>query len=261
MTIATAIHWIDLDGVENMRDLVGTRTTDGRRIAANRLLRSDNLDRLTPASIRALKDQHDLTDVIDLRTNYELTRIGAGPLRADPQVTVTTGSLYPDDDPNALVPPWREQMSAITPSTRTEAMAHHYLEYLQVRPDTVLADLKVISTARGATDIHCAAGKDRTGTLMAVVLSALDVARESIIADYEATNQRLGRIMASLGEAAAAGAASQDAYAGSEQATPPEIMALLLDLIDDDLGGVANYLDRIGWDGQDQARLESRLLV
>jgi hypothetical protein len=152
-------------------------------------------------------------------------------------------------------------MSAITPSTRTEAMAHHYLEYLQVRPDTVLADLKVISTARGATDIHCAAGKDRTGTLMAVVLSALDVARESIIADYEATNQRLGRIMASLGEAAAAGAASQDAYAGSEQATPPEIMALLLDLIDDDLGGVANYLDRIGWDGQDQARLESHLLA
>ncbi|AZZ39476.1 Tyrosine-protein phosphatase precursor [Acidipropionibacterium jensenii] len=261
MTITTAITWIDVEGVNNMRDLVGTPAKDGRKIAANRLLRSDNLDRLTPASIETLVHQHDLTDVIDLRTRYELSRIGAGPLRDDPRVQVTTGSLYPEDDPRAVIPPWRETMSAITPTTRNEAMAAHYLEYLEARPDTVLAGLRVLGSARGATDIHCAAGKDRTGTLMAVVLTALGVPREAIVTDYEATNQRLDRIMASLGEAAAAGSATQGAYSGPEQTTPAEIMTNLLDLVEQRHGGVANYLDRIGWQGEDQARLESHLLT
>ncbi len=261
MTITTTITWIDVRGVNNMRDLVGTPAKDGRRIAANRLLRSDNLDRLTPAGIETLVNNHDLTDVIDLRTNYELARIGSGPLRADPRVRVTTGSFYPEDDPDALVPPWREEMSAMTPATRNEAMAAHYMEYLEVRPDTVLADMRVLGSAQGATDIHCAAGKDRTGTLMAVVLSTLGVPQEVIQADYEATNQRLDRIMASLGEAAAAGSASQGAYSGSEQTCPPEIIAGLLARIDDRYGSVADYLDRIGWTAEDQAGLESHLLT
>ncbi len=261
MSFPTAINWIDLDGVNNMRDLVGTPAKDGREVAPNRLLRSDNLDRLTPAGIETLVHRHGLTDVIDLRTNFELARIGSGPLRQDPRVRVTTGSLYPEDDPAALTPPWRAEMSAMTPGGRNEMMASHYMEYLEGRPDTVLTDLRVVASARGATDIHCAAGKDRTGTIIALILSALGAPREAIVADYEATNQRLGRIMASLGEAAAAGAATQNAYSSSEQATPAEIMERLLDLIEERQGGVARYLERIGWTAEDQARLESHLLV
>lgn len=254
------IGWIDLDGVNNMRDLVGTPTADGGRIAPHRLIRSDNLDRLPPASIETLVNHLEVSDIIDLRTSFELTRIGSGPLRQDPRVRVTTGSLYPDDDPACAVPPWQAAPDPSAVISHVEATSQHYLDYLGGRPDTVLKDLRVIAGARGATVVHCAAGKDRTGTIIALVLSTLGAGREDIVADYAATSQRLGRILASLGRAAAAGAATQGAYSDEQQSTPPEIMERTLDLIDSRLGGVPRYLHGIGWTTTDQDRLEAHLL-
>lgn len=254
------IGWIELDGVHNMRDLAGIRAGDGRRIRAHRLIRSDNLDRLTPAAVEKLVNRIGVSDVIDLRTNFELTRIGSGPLTQDPRVAVTTGSLYPEDDGLSTTPPWQAEMSVMTPTARTEAMALHYLAYLEGRPDTVLQDMRVISAARGAVVVHCAAGKDRTGTIIGLTLSLIGAPRESILADYAATNQRLDRIMASLGEAAAAGSATRGAYSDEQQSTPPEIMDATLDLLESRHGGAASYLRSIGWTPADQARLEAHLL-
>lgn len=254
------IGWIELDGVHNMRDLAGIPVAGGRRILAHRLIRSDNLDRLTPAAVEILVNRLEVTDVIDLRTNFELSRIGSGPLSQDPRVRVTTGSLYPEDDGTGAVPPWQAEMSVMTPTSRTEAMALHYLAYLEGRPDIVLQDMRVIASARGASVVHCAAGKDRTGTIVGLTLSLLGAPRESILADYAATNQRLGRIMRSLGEAAAAGSATQNAYTADDQSTPPEIMDAMLDLLDQRHGGAARYLRGIGWSDEDQARLEAHLL-
>lgn len=257
MSIAQTVNWIDLDGVDNMRDLAGTPTAAGP-IAPHRLIRSDNLDRLPPSSIETLVNHLEVSDIIDLRTNFELTRIGSGPLRQDPRVRVTAGSLYPEDDPTGAVPPWQARAD-LTAADHVEATSQHYLDYLQGRPDTVVKDLRVIAGARGATVVHCAAGKDRTGTVVALVLSALGTDRDRIVADYAATSQRLGRILASLGQAAAAGAATQGAYSDQEQSTPPEIMERTLNLIDSRLGGVARYLAGIGWGAADQARLEAHL--
>ena len=45
---------------------------------------------------------------------------------------------------------------------------------------------------------HCAAGKDRTGVLTAVILDAIGVTTEAIMADYALTTERLKRIRARL---------------------------------------------------------------
>ena len=67
----------------------------------------------------------------------------------------------------------------------------------------------------------------RTGTLAAVVLAALRVPRETIVADYAASNQRLPQILGRLGEVYTAGV-DQDLQL-SAQSTPPQVMRLVLD--------------------------------
>ena len=43
--------WIDLEGLANLRDVGGLPTVDGGKIIPGRLLRSDNLQTLTPSDI------------------------------------------------------------------------------------------------------------------------------------------------------------------------------------------------------------------
>ena len=70
--------WIDLEGLANLRDVGGMPTGDGGAITAGRLLRSDNLQALTPGDIDRLLGLG-LTDVVDRRSEYEVEQEGPGP--------------------------------------------------------------------------------------------------------------------------------------------------------------------------------------
>ena len=80
-------------------------------------------------------------------------------------------------------------------------VASVYFSYLVDRPDSVLAALRTIARAPGVALVHCAAGKDRTGTLVALALSVADAERQAIIDDYAASSERVeqvvGRLMSS----------------------------------------------------------------
>lgn len=254
-------NWVALDGVVNMRDLGGRTTADGRRVRDGVVLRSDNLADLTTTSVDRLLAEYRLSDVIDLRTNGEHARDGVWPF--DAQVQLHKLSLYPDDDPNSPLPPWaghfdiEEFEAAENPARRT---ARHYLGYFTIRPDSLMAALRTVANANGATIINCAAGKDRTGTTTALLLRTVGVPDDQIIADYAASNEKIAAILARLGLAATVGSPEHDMQVAS-QATPPEIMEYLLGFIDEELGGVPNWLDKQGWDGVEQAALESRFLM
>ena len=71
--------WIDLDGAVNVRDLGGLPTDDGRQTAPGVLLRSDNLQDLSPADVATLVDGIGLTTVVDLRSNAETELRGTRP--------------------------------------------------------------------------------------------------------------------------------------------------------------------------------------
>ena len=75
--------WIDLDGLANLRDVGGMPTSDGGVITAGRLLRSDNLQALTTTDIDRLLELG-LSDVVDLRSEYEVESEGPGPLADHP---------------------------------------------------------------------------------------------------------------------------------------------------------------------------------
>ena len=78
-------QWIDLEGVANLRDVGGLPTDSGGRIRSGRLLRSDNLQTLTGSDVDRLLALG-LTDVVDLRSDYEVRAEGDGPLHRRPQV-------------------------------------------------------------------------------------------------------------------------------------------------------------------------------
>ena len=55
--------------------------------------------------------------------------------------------------------------------------------------------LRDIATADGAAIVHCAAGKDRTGVIVALALTVAEVEPDAIVADYVATDDRIEAIL------------------------------------------------------------------
>ncbi len=72
--------WLDLEGAVNARDVGGIPTDDGGKITRGRLLRSDNLQDLSPTDVTYLVDHLGLSTVVDLRSPTEVASEGPAPL-------------------------------------------------------------------------------------------------------------------------------------------------------------------------------------
>jgi protein-tyrosine phosphatase len=293
--------WIELDGVDNMRDVGGLPTTAGGAVVAGRLIRSDNLQELTPASVRHLVDDLGVTDVVDLRTFVEVAKEGDGPLLAEPGIHVHHHTLYTEDTKESGIPagerrlPWESDRNVGTAAKvrrpkkrshgetgrspgskrshsetgRSSASAKedrkhdaywskHYLGYLDQRPDSVVAALRAIGEADGAVVVHCAAGKDRTGTVVGLALLVAGVTPEAVVADYAASAERVPRILERLARHPAY-AANLAGKTVAQQEPRAETMRLLVEALDRE-GGAEAWLHQHGWTDEDTERLRAKLL-
>jgi len=259
-------RWIEIEGVVNMRDLGGLPTSDGGSTAWRRLIRSDNLQDLSPDAVDHLVATVGVRDIIDLRSETELHLLGDGPLRVLGTLTHHHHSLLPDrsadDRPQrrsspedtGLGSPWKKF------DGRRDATfwADHYLGYLSERPDSVSASLDVISRSAGATIVHCAAGKDRTGTVVAMALSVAGVPDEVIIEDYVLSAERITRILDRLNAHPVYGDALKSQPV-DDQRPRAESMRAILGSLRDGFGGAEGWLREQGWVDVDLARLRTRL--
>jgi protein tyrosine/serine phosphatase len=269
-------NWIELDGVVNMRDLGGMVTTSGDEVLPHRLLRSDNLQDLTPQAVEALVRTYEVSDVVDLRTHVEVAKEGEGPLLAVDGVTHHHHTLYREDTTESGIPaaeralPWetderREAAAAAAAQDAEHRRSHeqfwseHYLGYLAQRPDSVLAALHAIASSRGAAVVHCAAGKDRTGTVVGLALKVVGVPDELVIADFAASAERVAAIMDRL--------RSKPAYADNlkdktvaQQSPTTETMRMLLAALDERYDGPLGWLAAHGWTAADTERMRRKLL-
>ena len=255
-------RWIELDGLVNMRDLGGLPTRDGGHTASGRLIRSDNLQDLTTADVQHLVDELGVTDIVDLRTDAELHAEGPGPLVEVESLTHHHHSLIAekgDDDADvvaakALAVPWKDEQR----KRDARFWADHYLGYLSARPDSVSAALHVVADAEGAAVVHCAAGKDRTGTVVAMALDVAGVSHEDIVADYVLTAERIERIIGRLMPRPSYGEALAKQTI-DEQVPRAESIEAILTAVDEGYGGAAGWLVAHGWSDDDVERLRRRL--
>jgi protein tyrosine/serine phosphatase len=135
-----------------------------------------------------------------------------------------------------------------------------YLSYLEDRSDSALAALRFVAATDGAVIVHCAAGKDRTGVVTALALAAVGVAREAIIADYALSAERIEAIFARL----LSSTTYADDLAGEsiDRHRPrADTMDRLLDMLDEQYGGVPAWLRSHGWTDTDAAALRAHLLA
>jgi protein-tyrosine phosphatase len=259
--------WIDLQGLANLRDVGGIPTVDGGKIIPGRLLRSDNLQTLTTSDVDQLLGLG-LTDVIDMRSAYEIEQEGPTPL-ATSGVRIYQFSLFrewevgvgedkPDVRPEVLPEealPWVD----LEPSVQLDnEVASVYFSYLVDRPDSVLAALRTIARAPGVALVHCAAGKDRTGTIVALALSVADADRQAIIDDYAASSERVAEVVARLKSSPTYAANLEDRDLSSHL-SHPETMISLLRHIDDTFGSVSQMLIKMGWTEEDNEQLRAKL--
>jgi protein-tyrosine phosphatase len=181
---------LDWDGCHNVRDAGGLATSDGRRIRPGALVRSDVLCRLTPTGRRSLVD-HGVRTIIDVRSAEEVGRDwdaypfpgndadGTEPAErgvAYRNIPFTTGR-----DEHA----W-EQMHAAYLSAETRAQLNRI--DLDANGVGIAAAVAAVAEAPpGGVLIHCYAGKDRTGLVVAMLLSLAGVDDEDIADDYALT--------------------------------------------------------------------------
>jgi protein-tyrosine phosphatase len=177
---------VPLDGAFNFRDLGGYPGQDGRRTRWGRLFRSDTLHELTGPDVERLRAMG-LSTIVDLRTSAELDRTGRGPLGSEP-VDFRHLSVIQDAE--------GEGEAVAVPAPAGEDLSERYLWYLDVGRRPLVDALTLLAEPASLPLVfHCAAGKDRTGVLAALVLDILGVDPEVIVADYVITAGRMELIL------------------------------------------------------------------
>ena len=253
--------WIKLDNAVNVRDVGGVPAGHGK-IGLGRLIRSDNLQDLSPGDVRHLVDDLGLTTVIDLRSTSEVAAEGPGPMRAVERVEHRHFSVLPeshgmtDASADALAI-GRERAMARDPE---DLLGSFYQGYLEDRPDSIVGALRAIAAAPGAVLVHCAAGKDRTGVIVAMALTAVGVPRPFVVDDYALTAERIGAVLARL-RSSPTYASDVDALPDEEHRPKAATMDRFLARMDASHGGVLGWLEAHGFGSVDVEALRTKLVT
>jgi len=252
--------WIELEGAVNVRDLGDLPTDDGGKTVRDRLLRADNLQELSASDVATLVHDIGVTTIVDLRSSNELAAEGPGPLTGVARIRHAHHPVLPevgsstDVIADALMARDRQDRSRYP----GDPVCGHYLGYLEDRPDQVVGALRSIAHADGAALVHCAAGKDRTGVVVALALIVAGVRPQAVVADYAATSERTEAIMARLRRSRLY-ARDIDSKPADLHRPRAETMTAFLGQMDARYGGVTRWLAEHGFTEDDLRQLHVKL--
>jgi len=238
-----------VDGLQNFRDLGGLPASPGGPIRRGVLYRSDAPHGGDPPPAGVAWPP---STVIDLRSLAEVgerhpltgpdSEIHSIPLMAEAGI-VRLAEAPPELDAG-VAGLYRRTLAGVGPSFASVA--------------------RLVGSSTGATLVHCTAGKDRTGLVIAVILAAVGVAREDIVADYVLTQANMPGVLERI--AGTPGLQDGPALVQRVAEVQPEILTApaaaivaALDVLDAG-GGAAAWLTRHGVSDAELARLRARLL-
>lgn len=253
--------WIQLEGAVNVRDLGGLPAANGSLTVAGRLIRSANLQELSPADVKKLVDDIGVTTVVDLRSPGEVAAEGPAPLDSVHGVRrehyPVLSELGPAGDAGDEAPGSRHEQDRLR--YPDDPACGRYLGYIENRPASVVAALRAIAGSAGAVIVHCAAGKDRTGVVVALALTAVGVPADAVSADYAATSDQVEAIVAQLRRSPIY-TADIDSKTVDEHRARASTMTAFLEQLNVRHGGVEGWLAANGFGDDDLGQLQARLL-
>jgi protein-tyrosine phosphatase len=194
------------------------------------VIRADALARLTPAGLGAMR-RHGVRRVVDLRTEEE-----AAGEAAIPGIELVRVPIRPSGPTDPL---WPELTAAYDAAPEPEhGLRDFLLDGLARWPEAYARAVGAIGApGEGAVVVQCAAGRDRTGIVCALLLDAAGVERRAIAADYAVTPAM-----------------------GGQPAPARWVIEAVLAELDRDHGGTRRYLLGAGLDGRTLALAVERLV-
>lgn len=231
-----------IDGLVNLRDLGGLSTESRLKTQPGRLLRSESPHTLSEAGLGALLDLG-IGAVVDLRTDSEREKRPSPLVEAG--VNTLHAPIFTDDEdyPDHL-------------STAAEV----YCWWLRERSAGIARAMTAVADAPSAPIlVHCHAGKDRTGVIVALVLRLAGVSIEAIADDYAVSGIQLADMLAR--DRVTAVERGMDAVRVERIFTVRrEAMVETMEHVDTEHGGPVSLLRSIGVDGSRVERLTNLLL-
>jgi len=236
------------DGCINVRDVGGLPTQPGGVTRWRALVRADSVRTLTDLGWGSLLG-YGVRTIIDLRTPEECEK---DPVRHVPLevVRVPIVGRTPDEI--------RTAREAGKLASSFEAATAVYLDLLErEKASFAYATTAFANAEEGTVVVHCAAGKDRTGLLVAMLLAVAGVPPASIVEDYRVSAPNIAA--AYQGWIAAGETDTERELRRALIASPPEAMAGVLEHLDATHGGAAGYLRAAGVTDESLALVRTRL--
>jgi protein-tyrosine phosphatase len=240
------------DTALNFRDLGGQPTMDGGQVRAGMLFRSATPQFLTAADASHLVAMTGLRLVIDLRFADEADAEGSGgftgtDVRRHHVPIIGAGG---DVIANAVL------------AGDGDLLGGYYASYIEHNPAAFVDVFRTLAEPDGTPALlHCAVGKDRTGVVVALILGALGVPDEAIVADYALTGEHMPGLLHRLAATATYGPslAVQDPDDPMTKARP-ESMRVFLAWLAREHGSATALLLRSGLEPEALVILRHRLV-
>lgn len=176
-----AERFLPLDSFPNFRDIGGYKTEDDHQVRWNRVFRGGSMDNLSDDDLERLDELH-IQLVCDVRSTEEMLN---HPDRLPKNVTLLSAPPQSDDNP------WIQLARILLQRNYLETAVFKLYSYVLIDNNPQMFSTifqRLAHESNLPMIIHCAAGKDRSGTIIAVLLKLLGVPDETIIADYSLSN-------------------------------------------------------------------------
>jgi protein-tyrosine phosphatase len=268
----------ELPGAWNFRDVADRATA----LRPGRLFRSSELSRLDDDG-RATLRRLGITDVADLRASREVARRGPGRVPGGVDIHLlpfpdlgddeseTDGQAPHDHAFQRLLASESDEPDETVNEAAVRYMTDEYRQF-PTRNGAQRALHRVITLLASGRPLltHCFAGKDRTGFVIATVLEAVGIDRDTIVADYLRSNDAVPQLRARIYE--------MIQHRSDTELTPEvvtftearlsdgvlgvraEYLAAARQTIDEEFGSLDGYLGDAGITEADVDRLRSALL-
>ena len=274
--VAHSQRAIAFEEIENARDMGTLVMQDGQTVRTGMLVRSGCLAKATDSDVAVLKEKYHLTDVFDFRFEAEAN---AAPDRIIVGVSYTHLSTLPKAfiegfsssgrsdsvkmDKKSMMetlmkyafePKAQTMVRQLYPAIVTDSTAQHYYGEF----------LRGVLRAEGGVLWHCSQGKDRAGWASAFLLAALGASRETIVEDFDLSNQSYARQVEALiakiqGKDGSDGAV---AFIRAMVGVSRENFEATLDLIDQRYGSLSGYIEnQLGFSKEEQQQLKEKYLT